>query len=276
MYEKIPLSNIEKIAIVVGNNRTLASVKKSTGCDYIINGGLYTMKTMKPVCHLKADGKVLSSEDWSTFGYVWDQGPDISMAIVPGDNKKLNHISCVALLTPYSGLDAKLTYDKALGGRRGRTAIALTKDSLILYCSKDGGSEAKTPEQLRLGLANIGATTALMMDSRGSSQCDFAGKRKVTSSRRVHNYICVWTKKAATPPATSTSTPVTSTGSKYKVHVYNAKGRPSTLNIRSGPGTIYKKLGYYRNGTVITVLNTKGKWSRTSAGWVCSSYLKKQ
>ena len=187
----VPLSDIARIAILTGNGRTMAQVKGDA--DYILNGGFYDMHTGKPVGHLKANGQVLSKEAWTTWGYAWQNGADISMVQLPAT--AANYIGGVPLLTPWDGLDAKLTYPEEVGGSRPRTAIALTGDKLILYCA----DSPATPEKLRRELCQLGAGTALMLDSGGSSQCDFAGKR-ISSSRRVHNYIAVWLKKTGTEP----------------------------------------------------------------------------
>ena len=187
----IHLPDIARIAILEGNGRSMAQVKGDA--DYILNGGFYDMTTGKPVGHLKIGGKVLSKEAWTTWGYAWDTGADLSMVQLPAT--AANYIGGVPLLTPWDGLDARLTYPEEVGGSRPRTAIALTGDKLILYCA----DSPATPEKLRRELCQLGAGTALMLDSGGSSQCDFAGKR-ISSSRRVHNYIAVWLKKTGTEP----------------------------------------------------------------------------
>lgn len=180
----IPLSNIRRIAILTGEGRSLSQVKGSA--DYILNGGFYDMTTFKPTGHLKADGKVLGTSGWNCWGFLWDTGPDIRMDVVPDKGGK-NYISGVELITPAG----KLSYSKDVGGSRGRTAIGLSGDSLILYCSGDGTKDASTPEKLKEELAAYGAVSALMLDGGGSSQCDFQGQ-KINSSRRVQNYIAVW------------------------------------------------------------------------------------
>ncbi|MTS85643.1 hypothetical protein GMD81_17555, partial [Pseudoflavonifractor sp. BIOML-A3] len=55
----IPLSSIERIAIVQGGGRLISQVKRDTGCDYAMNAGFYGGNG-KPTHHLKADGKVLA------------------------------------------------------------------------------------------------------------------------------------------------------------------------------------------------------------------------
>lgn len=192
----IKKSAIKRVAIVLARGRTMAQVQAAEQCDYIINGGLYDMDTCEPVSLLKVDGKVLSTEKWGAWGYAWSTGPDIEMRSIPGDAGGFaNYIACMELLTPWDGINAKLSYPPAAAGERGRTAIALTNDSLILYCSSDGSVDAKRPEALRQELYDIGAKTALMLDSGGSSQCMFGGLWTIKSPRPVHNYICVWTTK---------------------------------------------------------------------------------
>lgn len=182
----LPLSNIRRIAILTGEGRSLSQVKGEA--DYIMNGGFYDMTTFKPTGHLKADGKVLGTSGWNCWGFLWDTGPDIRMDVVPDKGGK-NYISGVELISP----SGKLTYTKDVGGKRGRTAMALTQDSLILYCSGDGTKDASTPESLKEELAAYGATSALMLDGGGSSQCSFPSG-DIKSTRRVQNYIAVWLK----------------------------------------------------------------------------------
>lgn len=180
----IPFDKIKRIAILTGEGRSLSQVKGEA--DYIMNGGFYDMTTFKPTGHLKADGKVLGTSGWNCWGFLWDTGPDIHMDVVPDKGGK-NYLSGVELISP----SGKLTYTKDVGGKRGRTAIALAPDSLILYCSGDGTKDASTPESLKDELAAYGATSALMLDGGGSSQCSFPSG-DIKSTRRVQNYIAVW------------------------------------------------------------------------------------
>ena len=45
------------------------------------------------------------------------------------------------------------------------------------------------------------------------------------------------------------------------------------VNIRSGPGTSYGKVGAYPMGTVVDVLEVRDGWGRTTKGWVSLAYL---
>ena len=192
----VPLSKIERIRVYVNTRRkTLARIMRETGADYGLNGTLYNMRTLAVNCHLRADGKVLANPAYTVAGYAWDQGPDIRMDMLP--NSARNYIACTPIIVGGRPL-AKLTYDPGQGGKRGRSAIGLKGDRLALYCSRDGSAAARTPEALRDDLARAGWTSAVMLDSGGSSQCDFQGQR-ITSSRRVQHYILVYLKREGCP-----------------------------------------------------------------------------
>lgn len=48
----------------------------------------------------------------------------------------------------------------------------------------------------------------------------------------------------------------------------------SRLNVRSGAGTNYNRVGSLQNGELVTVYETSGNWSRIGDNrWVCSDYL---
>lgn len=249
----IKLKDIEKMSIVMGNGRTLAAVKRATGCDYIINGGLYC--STGPVCYLKMDGVVKSTNAWPSKGYGWSGGADITPIVMPNQLAAAkNAISCVWLLGQGMTAKDKPEYPADMGGKRGRTGMALTADSLILYCTKDGSSYAATPEALQQEFAKMGATSAILLDGGGSSQCDFGGGQSVVSSRKVNNYICIWKKKKEETPM-----------DWYKVKYSGGK-----LNIRKGAGANTTLLGTYPNGTVVAVYEVKNGWARTDKGW-CST-----
>ena len=192
----VPLSRIARIQVYVNTRRrTLTQIMRETGADYGLNGTLYNMRTLSVNCHLKVDGKVLASPAYTVAGYAWDQGPDIRMDALP--NSARNYIACTPLIVSGKAL-SKLTYDPGQGGKRGRSAIGIKGDRLALYCSRDGSGAARTPEGLRNDLVKAGWDSAVMLDSGGSSQCDFQGQR-ITSSRRVQHYLLVYLKREGCP-----------------------------------------------------------------------------
>jgi len=181
-----------KIKIYINSARkSAAQIRQETGCDALINGGLYD-GNFRPCCWLRVDGKNLAAETWSDWGYGWNDGPDIVMDTSLDEGYYKNFITCVSMISP-----GPFSYPAALGGRRGRSAIGLTADDkVILFCTKDGSSESLTPEQLKSKMQQLGAVSALMLDSGGSSQCIFPNG-KIVAERRVQNYICVWIDKKA-------------------------------------------------------------------------------
>ena len=207
---------------------------------------------------MEVGGAMLSGTPWRAVGYAWDKGPDIRMTSEYGG--AANFIAVTALISSGEPVD-KPSYGSAQGGKRGRSAIGLRGGSLALYCSSDG-ADAATPETLRDELAGLGWASAVMLDGGGSSQCDFGGER-ITASRKVHNWICVYLKQAEQTPPEEEDKPM----SKYTV-------TPSIgVNIRSGPGTSYGKVGAYPMGTVVDVLEVRDGWGRTTKGWVSLAYL---
>ena len=255
----VPLSSVERIELRVTNCRkTLSQVKAETKAHYVLNGGMWNPDGT-PCPLLKVGGAMLSGTPWRPMGYAWDKGPDIRMTSEYGG--AANFIAVTALVTSGKPVD-KPSYGSAQGGNRGRSAIGLRGGSLALYCSGDGTGDAATPETLRDELAGLGWASAVMLDGGGSSQCDFGGER-ITASRKVHNWICVYLKQAEQTPPEEEDKPM----SKYTV-------TPSIgVNIRSGPGTGYGKVGAYPMGTVVDVLEVRDGWGRTDKGWVSLTYL---
>ena len=255
----IPLSSVERMELRITNCRkTLAQVKSETGADYVLNGGMWNPDgSACPL--LKVGGVMRSGTPWRAMGYAWDKGPDIHMTSEYGGAD--NFIAVTAIIASGKPVD-KPSYGSAQGGKRGRSAIGLRGGSLALYCSGDGTGDVTTPEELRDELAGLGWASAVMLDGGGSSQCDFGGER-ITASRKVHNWICVYLKQAEQTPPEEEDKPM----SKYTV-------TPSIgVNIRSGPGTGYGKVGAYPMGTVVDVLEERDGWGRTNKGWVSLAYL---
>lgn len=191
----IPLSSVERIELRVTNCRkTLSQVKAETKAHYVLNGGMWNPDgSACPL--LKVGGVMRSGTPWRAMGYAWDKGPDIHMTSeYEGAD---NFIAVTALVASDKPVD-KPSYGSAQGDKRGRSAIGLRGGSLALYCSSDG-TDAATPEALRDELAGLGWASAVMLDGGGSSQCDFGGER-ITASRKVHNWICVYLKQAGQAP----------------------------------------------------------------------------
>ena len=263
----IPLSAVSRLSLVEAGGRSMAQVKEALGCQHILNAWFYDMGTGKAVGNLRINGVIKAAAGWNGWGLTWDT-TDIRMDIVPDKGGK-NYLSGVELLTPTRGPGKALDYAAEYGGTRGRSAVLLAGDYLVLYCTGDGTKDASTPEWLRDELVEIGgqyantaSLRALGLDAGGSSQCDFDGVGKIYSSRRVAGYLCVWTKQGGQEPPEAED----SMG-EYVVAPFIG------VNIRSGPGTSCGKVGAYPMGTVVDVLEVQDGWGRTDKGWVSMDYL---
>ena len=267
---QIPLTSIDRIELYINTNKkTVAQIKAERGCQYVLNGGLFNMSTFEQYCNVKSNGRIYYDPKYNEYGMTWNTN-DIAMKLIPDTARSnLNWIGMKALCYQ-NKVQPVNDKDSGIGGKRGRSAIALKAGYLVLYCTKDGSSYAKFPSQLCTELMGIGCTDILMLDGGGSSQCDFNGN-KITSSRKVANLILVYTKKVSIDTIENsmvTPAPVTMTPT---VGTINA----TSLNVRSGPGTKYTRVGTLKKNTKITVTGktVDGSWYRFASGWVSATYV---
>ena len=261
----IPLQRIDRIRLYINTARkSLPAIRAETGAEYLLNGTLYDMASFLPVCHLKADGEVLSRPAYSVAGYAWDQGADIAMMTLP-EAARRDYIACTPLVVDGKKVEA-LTYDPGQGGKRGRSAMGIKDGRLALYCTRDGGTMVRTPEQLRDDLLAAGWESAIMLDGGGSSQCDFAGQR-VESSRAVHDVILVYLKKEG------------DTVEETKTVVLDAGHDAANLANRSPDGSYYehefcldmaKRMGAHLRRCGVTVVETRPDGAAVSLAERCA------
>lgn len=211
LLETIPLSKIAKIELYENKNRLyMAQIKSQTGADFIINGGLFN-SAFRPVCNVKANGKVLSDPKYTEYGYAWNEGPDITYEKLP--SVRSSYLGCVGVVL--AGFKQVLHYPSDIGGCRQRSAIAIKGQNLILYACN--GVHSKTIEQLQAYAIKNGWESCLCADGGGSTQAIFpSGTLKSSENhgngRIVQNYILVYLKK----DSTSDSKPSQSTACPYK------------------------------------------------------------
>lgn len=185
-----------KISLYINTQKkTATQIKAETGCTAIINGGIYNMSTFKPLCHLKADGKYYASDQYKYYGFAWDVN---ELRLVTDYEAYKNYICCVCMVR--DGKAVTMYYNADMGGKRPRTAIGVYGDGRVwLYASSDKA----TPEELQQIALKAGVKHAIMLDGGGSTQCIFPDG-KVSSTRRVHNFICVWEDEQKTEGADET------------------------------------------------------------------------
>lgn len=190
----VPLQQIRRLQLYINTGRkSVSAIRAETGAAYVLNGGLYNMGTFQPLCHLRAEGVTYARDPYTYFGYLWDDGPDLQMGLVPDESFR-NYLCCVELIR-LGKPASRLIYNADMGGSRPRSAMGTKGDCLCLFASSDG----MTPEALQAYLMAQGWDDAMMLDGGGSTQCDFDGET-ITSSRRVHNLLLVYTNEREDKP----------------------------------------------------------------------------
>lgn len=181
----------KKLAIYVNASeksaKTAAEIKAETGCDAIINAGLFDRDTFKPVAQLRVNGKTIINENWGVnFGYGFG---NTGIPFLTADvNAAANFIGCVCLVKESKPLE-KLNCPPDMTYATSRTAIGTFADGrLWVYCT----SVALRPEQLRDIAVTAGVSDAVMLDGGGSTQC-ILPSGTINSVRKVSNFICIWT-----------------------------------------------------------------------------------
>ena len=194
IYEKIPLSKISKIQLYNNTKKkSIVQVKKETGADYAINGGIFSFSTFKPFGNTKADGVVLCSPGYSEYGFSWSTGADIGYKVLPTQDK--NYLGCVGMIL--NGTKQKMNYNSDMGGTRPRTAIGIDNNGNF-YMYACNGSNNKSPEKLQSYCYSMGWKCAEMLDGGRSTSFLTNSKKLVsegTNGRIVSNYILVFLKK---------------------------------------------------------------------------------
>ncbi|MGI6029113.1 MAG: N-acetylmuramoyl-L-alanine amidase [Candidatus Heteroscillospira sp.] len=187
----LTIKNPRRAELYISAGRhTAAQVRKLTGADVVINGGLYDMGTMAPNCHLRVKNVDYASDPYNyIYGYGWHNGK-ADLRPVESRNKVTmdNYICCSWMVT--EGKAADMVYAPATGGSWGNTAIGRLADGSIVV-NVHGESDPRTPEQLQGEMIQAGCVDALRLDGGVSSQLS-SEAGEVTSARKVHNYLCIW------------------------------------------------------------------------------------
>lgn len=196
---------VKRMAIIVGNGKTASQLKDAIGCDDIINASYYHTSiavngtvTVTPVFHVKSEGKVMRSKDYSVYGCAW-KTPDNKTEVDFGVRKISNieddsWIAGYPLITPIlSSTDALDKNIPSYATKRGRTILGVKNDgTIVIYVCGDGTAEALTATGSREKALEIGCEYAILLDGGGSSQCDFSTGGVIRSTRKVYDYLCIW------------------------------------------------------------------------------------
>lgn len=170
------------------SKKTASQVRKETGADIVVNCWLYDMKTFKAVCDVKVDGKVLSNDKYTYWGYGFNKN-DKRMIMSNDMSKWDNYFAVVGMLMNGKKLDMYI--DSGMGGSRPRSSIGFKANGeMVIYCTTSNISIPKVQETM---IAQ-GCVDAMVLDGGGSVQIasDYGN---INSARRVHGFVCIWIEK---------------------------------------------------------------------------------
>ena len=218
MYEIIKPKKFKLYVTSKSNKMRASNVRSVTGADIVINATLFNSSTWKPLCDVKADGKILSNDKYTYWGYGWD-ADDNRMEMCNDINKYDNYITCAALIK--DGKNVAITANADVRRAAGRTAIGFRDDgSMVVWCIKEDENNMAL-EVLRSKLYDLGCVDALALDGGGSSQLSQAGDNYVYSTRYCQNYLCIWVDKGVELEKPDVESPNESNDNPYSAPTRN-------------------------------------------------------
>jgi hypothetical protein len=251
----IPLEDIEYIGYFYGDkgNEEIKSAKtritklRGREPDFLMNGELFDFVTRRAASDVVENG--VKHRLTEGYGIAF---PENKTAVF----SYKNNVNATDYIGAYPVLvrngKAETQEPAGITGRRGRTALGLSSDSLFAILLPDKGGA--TLSELRKKLVAMGVPNAINLDGGGSTQF-YAPSGNYFSGRRVRGFIGIWVKSAS-------------------ADIRTVKVR-TNLRIRKSASLLSKVVGRLYNGDKVKVLEEKNGWCRISNGWVSSLYLKK-
>ena len=247
---QFPMDDIEFIGYYLADKKkelvkaanTRIGKMRGRAPDFIFNAELFEFGSRAPASDVVDDGVVHRLTEG--YGIAFPNNKSAVFTYKNGVGAK-DYVGAYPVLV--RSRVCEKTVPGGLGGSRGRTAIGIGDGGFYVALIPD--SKGVTLDKLRSSLKSAGVVNAINLDGGGSTQ-GYACGDKYVSTRAVRGFIAIWLK-----------------GDMRKVSV------KTSLNVRSGAGILYKKVGTYKNGDVVKVLEEKNSWCRTELGWVSSKYL---
>ena len=196
IVDAIPLSDIEWVKIYFNTKKrksTMDNLKRmltETGGDFMMNSAIF-LRSMKPCCHLKADGSVKCKPNYTAWGISWNNADDFTVERMP--STKSNYMECVHVILAGKKIDP-VRCNADMMYKTHRTAVG-TKDGKFAYYVTN---KNYSPEQLRDVLFSLGWDNAIMMDGGGSTCFMDNGGKGFTGDGRVIPFFLVVKMKRKT------------------------------------------------------------------------------
>ena len=196
IVDAIPLSDIEWVKIYFNTKKrksTMDNLKRmltETGGDFMMNSAIF-LRSLKPCCHLKADGSVKCKPNYTAWGISWNNADDFTVERMP--STKSNYMECVHVILAGKKIDP-VRCNADMMYKTHRTAVG-TKDGKFAYYVTN---KNYSPEQLRDVLFSLGWDNAIMMDGGGSTCFMDNGGKGFTGDGRVIPFFLVVKMKRKT------------------------------------------------------------------------------
>ncbi|MBQ8004198.1 MAG: phosphodiester glycosidase family protein [Oscillospiraceae bacterium] len=248
----VPMDEIEYIGYFYGTGgneeikraKARLSGQRGRAPDFLMNAELFNFSSRAAASDVVDGGKIHRLTDG--YGIAF-----------PGNSRAVfsykNNVNASDYIGAYPTLVRNGKEEKSipagLSGRRGRTALGVSENTLFIALIPDGNRGATLPE-LRRSFISAGAENAINLDGGGSTQF-YAPMGNHFSGRYVRGFIGIWLKGG-------------------DVRYVNVR---TSLNVRSGAGIMNKRVGRLYNGDRVDVLEEKNGWARIANGWVSAKYL---
>ena len=189
IVDAIPLSDIEWVKIYFNTKKrksTMGNLKRmltETGGDFMMNAAIF-LRSLKPCCHLKADGSVKCKPNYTAWGISWNTADDFTVERMP--STKSNYMECVHVILSGKKINP-VRCNEDMRYKTHRTAVG-TKDGKFTYYVTN---KNYSPEQLRDVLFSLGWDNAIMMDGGGSTCFMDNGGKGFTGDGRIIPFFLV-------------------------------------------------------------------------------------
>lgn len=189
IVDAIPLSDIEWVKIYFNTKKrksTMGNLKRmltETGGDFMMNAAVF-LRSLKPCCHLKADGSVKCKPNYTAWGISWNTADDFTVERMP--STKSNYMECVHVILSGKKINP-VRCNEDMRYKTHRTAVG-TKDGKFAYYVTN---KNYSPEQLRDVLFSLGWDNAIMMDGGGSTCFMDNGGKGFTGDGRIIPFFLV-------------------------------------------------------------------------------------
>ena len=185
---KLSPGEIIRAECVLGDGlEGIAAVQKRVGADIVLNWPIFEFGGGRVDSRFVVFGKRMGN--YPSWGIAFGKdGPF-------WDYDGQSGAPCFAGAYTYLVRDGEIRDTLRDKRAKGRTAMGLTASGeLVVYVAGEGTAEACTTGELAKRLRELGCVNAINGDGSYSSQVIAPGAR-ITTSRKVAGFVCLWLKK---------------------------------------------------------------------------------